>query len=205
MSTDATFVSSAYPVTIALEPALEGRKRLTTAFRIILAIPHQILVGTSNFGSNGLLGSVASICAVISWFAIVFTGKEPRGLWDLRIFYLRWRLRAQAYVFLLRDEYPPFGDGEYPAVLTLEWPGEPRNRVSVGLRIFYLIPHVFVLFFLVVAALFCVLINWFAILFTGRLPEGLGTFVRNVLRWATRVEAYGLLMRDEFPPFSLSE
>ncbi len=205
MTTDATFASSSYPVTISIEPTIDGRNRLTTFFRLILAIPHQILVGSSNVGVQGVLGTVAWVCAVISWFAILFTGHEPRGLWDLRHFYMRWRLRAQAYVLLLRDEYPPFGDGEYPATLTLEWPDGPRNRLSVFLRLIYAIPQVIVLLFLIVASFVCVVIGWFAILFAGRFPEGLATFVRNVLRWSTRVEAYVLLMRDEYPPFSLSE
>ncbi len=204
MATDSTFASSAYPVTITLEPVTESRNRLTTAFRMILAIPHALLVGASTLGSNGVLGTVAGVCAVISWFAIVFTGKEIRGLWDLRHMYLRWRLRVQAYVFLLRDEYPPFGDADYPATLTLEWPEADRDRLSVGLRLIYAIPQVVVLAVLAVAAVVCAIIGWFAIVFTGRMPGGLAGFIRNVLRWAMRVEAYVLLMRDEYPPFSLS-
>jgi hypothetical protein len=205
MTTGTPSSASSYPVTITLEPAIERRNRLTTAFRIILALPHTLLVGASTLGANGVLGSVAAACALISWFAIVFTGKEPRGLWDLRHMYLRWRLRVQAYVFLLRDEYPPFGDAGYPATLTLDWPEQARDRLSVGLRLIYAIPQVIVLFCLAIAVFVCTIIAWFAILFTGSLPAGLGGFVRNVLRWAMRVEAYVLLMRDEYPPFSLSE
>ena len=89
------------------------------------------------------------------------------------------------------------------ATLQLEWPDEPRDRVSVGL--IYAIPHIVIVAVLVAAALVCALVSWFAIVFTGRLPEGLAAFVRNVVRWWTRVEAYTLLMRDEYPPFSLSE
>ena len=205
MATDAIFASSPYPVTSALEPMPENRNRLTTAFRVVLAIPHTLLVGASTVGANGVLGSVASVCAFFSWFAIVFTGKEPRGLWDLRHIYLSWRLRVQAYLFLLRDEYPPFGEGDYPANLALEWPEAARNHLSVGLRLIYAIPQLVVVFFLAIAAVVCTLIGWFAILVTGRLPARLAGFVRNVLRWSMRVEAYILLMRDEYPPFSLSE
>ena len=62
------------------------------------------------------------IVAFIAWFAILFTGEYPPGLWNLAAFYLRWRVRALAYTSLLRDEYPPFGDGEYPASVVLQMP-----------------------------------------------------------------------------------
>ena len=57
----------------------------------------------------------------------MFTGKHPQGLWDLAAFYLRWRVRAIAYVSLIRDEYPPFGDGEYPAVAIVMQPSAARE------------------------------------------------------------------------------
>ena len=121
---------SSYPVDIDVQPQLAERNRLTVAFRFILAIPHILIVGGGpiavgfglgsrggfgywgNFGSNGVLGVAAGVCAVIAWFAILFTSAHPRGLWDFCHLYLRWRIRAMAYMALLRDEYPPFGDGE---------------------------------------------------------------------------------------------
>jgi hypothetical protein len=60
-----------------------------------------------------------------------------------------------------------------------------------------------VLFFLSIAAFIVSVIAWFAILFTGAYPAGLYTFVTGVNRWSIRVETYFLLMRDEYPPFSL--
>ena len=65
---------------------------------------------------------VAFVCAVIAWFAIMFTGRHPDGLWGLAAFYIRWRVRAGSYVALLRDEYPPFGDGDYPVAVYVERP-----------------------------------------------------------------------------------
>jgi hypothetical protein len=220
MSNDAT--ANPHPVTYFVTPQLSERNRLTCFFRIILAIPHLIIVGgPGGFGvsfpagifgrgnnyvgfvGNGVLGAVAFVCAVVSWFAIVFTGKQPKGLWDLSSFYLRWRSKVVAYTALLRDEYPPFGDGEYEVDFGVgEFP-ETRNRWSVGLRIFYLIPHAIVLFFLGIAWAITAFIGWLAILFTGSYPEGLYRFAIGYLRWSLRVEAYGLLMHDEYPPFSL--
>ncbi len=212
--------SALYPVDVRVERTIENRNRLTTLFRMILAIPHLILVGgpiagamTLTWRSNGssadagfgggVLGVVASVCAIIAWFAILFAGRYPDGLWNLVAFYLRWRVRAMAYVTLLRDEYPPFGDGSYPAALDLEAPTGERDKVSVAFRLILAIPQFLVVWALGIAWAFTTVIAWFAILFTGRYPEPLYDFGVGVLRWSTRVEAYLLLLRDEYPPFSL--
>jgi hypothetical protein len=117
--------------------------------------------------------------------------------------YFRWRARAIAYMALLRDEYPPFGEGDYPVSLTIGDFPETRNRWSVGLRIFYVIPHLIVLIFVGIAWAVTAIIAWFAILFTGAYPEGLYRFAIGYLRWSLRVETYFLLMHDVYPPFSL--
>jgi hypothetical protein len=213
----------AFPVRVDVDPQPAGRNRLTVAFRLILAIPHLILVGAPGFamglhsetmspdgsarhsgslGANGLLGVVAFAGAIISWFAIVFTGRHPRGLWDLARFYMRWRANAVAYTALLRDDYPPFGDGPYPVTYEVQYP-EQRDRVTVGLRLLLVIPHVVVLVFLDIAWLRTAIVAWVAILLTGEYPESLYRFGVGMMRWTLRVETYVLLMRDEYPPFSL--
>jgi hypothetical protein len=192
-----------YPVTYDMDPQHADRNRLTVAFRAILAIPHWLLVGEPGEDvGGGVIGTAAVVTTIISWFAILFTGKQPRGLWDFTNFYMRWRGNAVAYMALLRDEYPPFGpgDGSYPAAFSVAAFPETRDRWSVGLRLIYAIPQLIVLFFLGIAWLVTVIIGWFAILFTGRYPEGLYTFGVGYMRWSLRVEAYLLLMRDEYPP-----
>ena len=207
---------------LSVEPALTERNRLTTAFRVILAIPHLILVGGPAAlalsllfppdtdrgmewgGGGGVLGVAVMMAAMISWFAIVFTGRMPRGLWKLNAFYLRWRVRAAAYVALLRDEYPPFGDGPYPVQLDLPSPGVVRDRWTVGFRLLLALPHLFMVWILGIAWMVTGVIAWFAILLTGSYPRSLYDFAIGVLRWSTDVEAYLLLLHDEFPPFSLT-
>ena len=76
------------------------------------------------------------------------------------------------------------------------------NRLTVAFRIILVIPQVIVLLFLGIAASFVVLIALFAVLFTGRWPEGMRSFVLNVLRWYLRVSTYFLLLTDEYPPFA---
>jgi Domain of unknown function (DUF4389) len=225
MSSEAS--ANPHPVTYFVTPQLDGRNRLTCFFRWLLIIPQALLVGgvpvvglsvigvivqrfvvdgSSNyfgFGGSGVLGLLASVVAFITWFAIVFTGKQPRGLWDLVAMYLRWKSKVMAYGALLRDEYPPFGDGDYPVQFGLgEFP-EERNRVTVGFRIFLIIPHAIILSFLSIAWAITAFIGWLAIMFTGSYPEGLYHFAVGYLRWSIRVEAYFLLIHDEYPPFSL--
>jgi hypothetical protein len=200
-----------YPVGFDVERQLTGRNRLTVGFRIILAFPHVLLAGAAGIGfstgsywSGGVLGAAAAVMAIISWFAIVFADNHPRGLWDFGAFYLRWRSRSIPYLMLLRDEYPPFEDTAYPTMFSVARPSGSRNRLSVGLRIFYVIPHIIVLVFLNVAWALTSIVAWFAILITGGYPGGLYEFAVGVLRWDLRVEAYLLLMRDEYPPFRLA-
>ena len=212
--------ASTHSVDVHVSQQTENRDRLTTAFRLVLALPHLLLVGAPaafmlswsagpdgsrnlEWTGAGVLGAVAAVCALIAWFAIVFTGRYPEGLRGLAAMYLRWRVRAVAYTALLRDEYPPFGDGSYPAELVLDVPEGERDRLTVAFRLILAIPHLLAVWVLGIAWFFTTIVAWFAILITGRYPKGLYDFSVGVLRWNTRVEAYLLRLDDAYPPFSL--
>jgi hypothetical protein len=219
MNTIATEIQRPHPVDVHLAPALENRDRMTAAFRLILAIPHLLLVGAPaavflswswgwrdsgfEWSSTGVLGAAAGICAFIAWFAILFTGRYPEGLRGVVLLYLRWRVRAVAYTALLRDEYPPFGEGDYPAELVMNVREEPRDRVSVAFRLILAIPHIVAVWLLGMAWCLATIIAWVLILMTGSYPEELYRFGVGVLRWNIRVEAYLLLLHDDYPPFTL--
>lgn len=209
-----------YPVSVTMEPVTEERNRLTTLFRFFLALPHMIIVGGPiaaiitlsytterglhyEWGSGGLLGGVVAITTFMAWFVILFTGRYPDSLWNLASFYMRWRVRAVAYMTLLRDEYPPFGDDEYPATLTIPRPERPRDRLTVAFRCILVFPHAFMLSILGVAWGLTTAIAWISILLTGRFPDLLYGFALGVFAWTVRVESYLLLLRDEYPPFTL--
>jgi len=211
----------AYPVAVTIEPQYDNRNRLTTAFRLILAIPHLLLVGgigvgvafsggsgggsrTSLTGESGLLGAVAWILAVISWFTIVILGEHMPAIRRFTRFYLRWRVRALAYLMLLEDRYPPFDDTAYPASVSVVDPAGARDRVTVGLRILLAIPHFIALAFVMLAWWLTAIVAWVLILLTGRYPQGLYDFGAGALRWLIRVEGYMLLLVDDYPPFSLT-
>src|SRR5258708_15931553 len=149
----------ANPISVVAEPLIAGRNRLTVAFRLLLAIPPLLIVGgvglgfairsrgvgSSGFGETGVLGLVAYLLGIVSGSTIVFTARQSAGLRQFMAFYLRWRVRSLAYLMLLQDAYPPFGDAPYPAALSFTDETGPRNRLSVGFRVILVIPHLIVL------------------------------------------------------------
>jgi hypothetical protein len=194
-----------YPVAVSIEAPAGARNRLTAALRPILAIPHMILVGPGGWlhrlDSAGLIGAAAYVLAIVNWFAILVAGDSVKGIRDFQLYYLRWRTRAVAYMALFVDPYPPFGDGPYPASIAVTEPAI-RDRATIAVRLILAVPHLVVLFFLVFAWVLCTVVAWFAILFTGTYPAPLYPFALGVMRWILRVEAYLLLLVDEYPPFT---
>lgn len=170
--------------------------RLLIFVKWLLVIPHLLAL---MFVSLAVM-----IITLIAWFAILFTGKYPENLWRFTLGYHMWTTRVNAYAGLMRDEYPPFSlEAEYPAYVELQYP-ERLSRWLIFIKWLLIIPHTFVLYFVSLAASIVTLIAWFAILFTGRYPEGLFRFYEGSLRWTERVNAYVLLLTDDYPPFSLS-
>jgi hypothetical protein len=186
------------------------RDRWSALARPILVIPHAILVGGPfvGFGGGayrtGALGLLAMTTAALDWFAILFTGHPISGLQWFKRLYLGWRARVMAYACFLRDEYPPFGEGPYPAWLELPDEPEVRDFKSVILRPLLVLPHLLVLLGLLIVTLLVCIGAWFSIVFKGRLGENLWRFTRDVMAYALRVEAYALLVHDQFPSFSLA-
>ncbi len=115
--------------------------------------------------------------------------------------------RVAAYIDLLTDEYPST-DEEQVVHIEIPYPDAQNelNRWLPLVKWLLAIPHYIILWFLWIAAIVCVVIAWFAILFTGRYPRGLFDFVVGVYRWSLRVAAYALLLTtDRYPPFALSD
>ena len=164
---------------------------------------------TNSFASNQQLGGTlwTALFAGITLFGptllmILFRQKYPRWWFDFNLELTRFSTRITAYLALMRDEYP--STDEHQAVhLELDYPDASRdlNRWTPLVKWILAIPHYVVLAVLAVAAFICVVIAWFAIVFTGRYPRGLFDFVLGVHRWGLRVSAYvWLLITDEYPP-----
>jgi hypothetical protein len=204
--------SPEYAVRLAIDYPDRDLNRLTTAFRILVAIPILILLSTVSGGSAGAgpgRGGVAFAGGLL-FFApllmIVFRQKYPRWWFDWNLALLRFINRVGAYLLLLDDRYPAT-DADQSVHLDLDYPDVPNqiNRWLPLVKWLLAIPHYIVLVFLHVGAIVVSIIAWFAILFTGRYPRWAFDYIVGVLRWHNRVVGYAfLLVTDQYPPFTLS-
>lgn len=215
MSVSAETVESRYPVQVTMAYP-ERVSRLSTAFRIILAVPVLIflaLLGGANFDFNSwpgtetgsmYAGTFAGGIVLAIWATILVRGNIPHWLFDFQVGLNRFAIRAYSYLALLTDRYPAF-EGAWDLNYDVQYPDRLSRRKLLFWKLITSIPHAIVLFFLAIAAFVVVIIGWFAILFTGAFPRGLHSFVVGVLRWGARVEAYFQSLTDAFPPYSLDE
>jgi hypothetical protein len=204
-----------YPVQFSVDYPDRPLNRLTTAFRILVAIPILIVLGSVS-GSTWLRVSSSTTTFALSGaggllffgplLMVLFRQKYPRWWFDWNLELQRFTNRVGIYLALMDDRYPAT-DQQQAVHLDYVYPDAPRdlNRWLPLVKWFLAIPHYIVLFFLWIAAIVVVIIAWFAILFTGRYPRGMFDFVQGVIRWGARVVAYAfLLVTDRYPPFSLA-
>lgn len=203
----------AYPLRFSVEYPDRPLDRLTTFFRIFVAIPIFIVLGSVNGGtwqwstSQGtkFVAGAGGLLVLGPLLMILFRQKYPRWWFDWNLELFRFSNRVGVFVALMDDRYPST-DEHQAVVLDIAYP-DAKTELSRGMPLvkwFLAIPHYIVLIFLSIGAFFAVVAAWFAILFTGRYPRGLFDYVEGVFRWANRVQAYALLMfTDVYPPFSL--
>jgi hypothetical protein len=206
-----------YPATLEIDYPDRDLNRWTTAFRILTASPIVIILALisgpqSHGGAPGsasqstVILAVGGVVFLPTVLMLLFARRYPRWWFDWNLELTRFTTRVIAYAALLRDEYPSV-DEEQAVHMALPYPDAPRelSRWLPLAKWFLAIPHYIVLVFAGLAAAVCVIVAWFAILFTGRYPRALFDFVVGVLRWGFRVEAYAfLLATDRYPPFSVS-
>jgi len=198
---------SVYPVSVEGELS-EDLSRWLWLVKWILIIPHLVVL---------FFMWIAFIAiTVVAFFAIVFTGKYPRGMFGFNVGVMRWTWRVGFYSYsaLGTDKYPPFSleSRDYPANLEVEYP-ESLSRGLVFVKSWLLaIPHYIVMAFLNGGAgsssgaslKGLVIFAAIVLLFKGRYPQDIYNLVIGFNRWSFRVLAYAALMRDEYPPFRLS-
>lgn len=181
-----------------------GQLLLRSFFGIwYIGIPHMIPLLFLQIG--------AMFIGLLNFWIILFTGKMPENFFNYLLKLNRWNLRLNARLMNLSDGYPAFGlDAQDPdVVLEVKYP-ESINRGLVLARalfgIFYvMIPHAICLMFLQIGAMFVALFAWFAVLFTGKYPEGMFNYMTGLIRWGTRIGLYLSYMTDVYPPFSMQE
>jgi hypothetical protein len=203
-----------YPVQFDVAYPDRDLNRLTTFFRIFWAIPILIVAASLGGGESwswgshdgAYAGAAGSVLFLPVLLLIVFREKYPRWWYDWNLEITRFSNRVGVYLALMDDQYPST-DEQQSVSLHFPYPEvkEELNRWLPLVKWLLAIPHYIVLLFLFIAAFVCVIIAWFAILFTGRYPRGLFDFLVGIGRWANRVNAYAfVLVTDRYPPFSLS-
>lgn len=167
---------------------------------LYIVIPHAFLLL--------FLGIWAMVLMLIAWFAVLFTGKYPKGMFDYMVKLMNWETRLNAVLYNLVDGYPALGMNGSCSAVTLDIPyPEKLSRGLLLLRTFlgwlYLgIPHMFCLYFRAIGSAVLMLLAWFAVLITGKYPEKWHAFNTGTLRWGIRLNLYMMFMTDEYPPFS---
>ena len=174
----------------------EGGNRFLILVRWLLAIPHLIVLY--------FLGIISAIVTFLAWFAILFTGRYPEGMFRFYVGVQRWNMNVTAYV-LFHDAYPPFSMEEraYPPMLFDVERQERYSRLLIFVKWLLVIPHILILAVLIFLAELAGLVMVIAVLATGRYPRGIFDFLVGVGRWSARVNAYAYLLTDRYPPFSL--
>ena len=211
-------MTNGYPVQLDVEYPDRPLSRLTTFFRAFTIIPIAIVLATvsgaeavSQYNSaTDTTSTVVVGAGGLLFFGpllmILFRQKYPRWWFDWNLELTRFSSRVTLYGALLDDRYPSTDEAQ-SLRLDMSYPDARTdlNRWLPLVKWLLAIPHYIVLIFLGLAAFVCIVIAWFAILFTGRYPRGLFDFVVGVGRWSVRVSAYAfLLVTDRYPPFSLS-
>jgi hypothetical protein len=204
-----------YPISYSVDYPDRDLNRLTTAFRILVAIPIFIVLGSISGGGFAEAGEdVGEATLIIGGGAlflgpllmILFRQKYPRWWFDWNLEFTRFSARVGVYVALMDDRYPATDD-QQAVHLDIPYPDAERdlNRWLPLVKWLLAIPHYIVLVFLYLATFIVLIVAWFAILFSGRYPRGLFDFVLGVQRWTARVQGYAfLLATDRYPPFRLS-
>ena len=168
----------------------------------LLAIPHFIVVYA--------LQTLAEILFVLYWLIVLITGKANRGLYGVLVMYERYSIRTNAFFLGFTEQYPPFDfdtestdNAKHPPIrLQLpEAPGEVSR--AKALNVILAIPHYLLMAVFAIGAMFALIVAWFAVLFTGRWPEGLRAFVVRVTNYYYRIWTYVVMADNEYPRFGL--
>jgi len=186
---------SNYPVAYTQAPPVK-RNRLSVLFRVLLVIPHYIW---------GLFYAIASlVVVVIAWFAILFTGRWPAGMYEFTAGFQRFAGRLTAYTYVIVDAYPPFDGGEhpeYPVRIIIPPPKPEYSRLKTFFRLILAIPIYIVQYFFTLWLFVVAVALWFCGVFAGSTSPGLTEAMRMPMAYYVRANAYFYLITEDWPPF----
>ncbi len=183
-----------YPVTYEAD-YLRERNRLTTFFRIIVVIPWLIVAYIYLIAQ--------AVVVFIAWFAILFVGRYPQGMYNFVGGILRFSERVNGFMYLQTDAWPPFGisdDESYPIRVRFAPPAARQSRLKDFFRLILIIPLLILSYAMSYAMYAIAAISWLTIVFRGYQPAAIHNAIAYLMGWTTRATSYMLLMRDEYPP-----
>ena len=182
-----------HPVRLIANDDLQ-RSRLTVFFRLLLVIPHLIVLF--------VWAIAAEIAVVIAWIAGVLLGRVPVGLHNFLASFVRYSTRVRAYCGILADPYPPFGSGgTYPVDVEID-AAASQSRLSIFFRLLLAIPALILGYVFQIGLNIVALFGWIVSVITGRMPQGLENLGTYCLRWETQTWAYLFLLTGRYPSLS---
>ena len=187
--------SPAYPAAFEISYPSELNRWLPLV-KWLLAIPHYFVLI--------FLGIGAFFVLIYAFFAVLFTGRWPRGAFDFVVGTVRWAYRVAAYVHLKTDAYPPFSladDPAYPLRLNIDYPERIANWRPL-VQWILAIPYLFVAGVLYWLTGLLSFIAFFTVLFTKKIPRELFELMVPGLRWNLRGNAYAYFASERYPPFA---
>jgi hypothetical protein len=170
------------------------RSRLTVFFRLLLVIPHLIVLA--------VLAIVAYIVVFIAWVAGVILGRVPDGLHNFLASFVRYATRVRAYYGILANPYPPFGGGgTYPVDVEIA-PATAQSRLTIFFRYLLAIPALILAYVFQIGLNIVAFFGWIVAVITGKMPQGLENLGTYCLRWETQTWAYLFLLTGRYPSLS---
>jgi hypothetical protein len=176
---------------VRLELDDDGRRsRLTVFFRLLLAIPHVVLLS--------LWGYAVLLAALVGWIAALVLGRLPDPLHRFSSAYVSYQAQVYAYLFLIANPFPGFVEQRYPLVVTID-PPKRQHRLVTLFRLVLALPALLIVTILSYLLFLAAILGWFAALATGRMPIGLRNTGAAAIRYTSQTYAYTLLLTAQYP------
>lgn len=195
------FVSEAAPISALDDHSVRlvvtddlRRSRLTVFFRLLLVIPHLVVLL--------LWGIAAELAVIAAWMAGIVMGRVPVGIHDFMASFVRYATRVRAYYGILANPYPPFGSGgTYPVDVVID-PAAAQSRLTIFFRFLLAIPALVMAYVFQIGLNIVALFGWITGVVLGRMPASLERFGIYCLRWETQTWAYLFLLTGRYPSLS---
>jgi hypothetical protein len=195
-----------YPVTLQIERP-ESSSRMWALFTIF---PIKAIALILNIIMLYIFMVGVGVVFFLSQLAVLFTGKYPQGWHAFMVKVMGWQMQVSAFMYGLRDDFPPFAPSDAASVvkLTIPYPEKSSRGWAImtmlGLKSLALFPVIIVLYIFMIGVSVVFFLSQWAVLFTGKYPQGWHAFMVKVMSWMAGISAFMFGLTDQYPPFSPS-